>query len=144
MILAQIVSFMFLLCLSQDASEYVCEPLTIVGFMPDDDNPTGLEVTEFINSVKGSSVIEFFTALGWHIAENVGDVLSSTIWVLPIMLLLYAEVCTCARMDPMEACVCVLYFITIKSGQDGYKSTRCLERSIQVHIRAHTLTGESW
>ena len=116
MILAQIVSFMFLLCLSQDASEYVCEPLTTVDFMPDDDNPTGLEVTKFINSVKGSSAIEFFAALGWHIAENVGDILSSVIWVLPIMLLLYAEVRTCARMDPMEACVCVLYFITIKSG----------------------------
>ena len=48
MLLAQVVSLLFLLCVSTDPTGFVCAPMEEASFIPDDDNPTGLSTGAWV------------------------------------------------------------------------------------------------
>ena len=92
MLLAQVVSLLFLLCVSTDPTGFVCAPVEETSFIPDDDNPTGLSTVSLINDIQqiGNPMDALWMLLA-YIVNSISDIFWGSIWVLPTMMLIWAE-----------------------------------------------------
>ena len=68
---------MFMMCVKVDVSSFVCAPKYSVHFVPDDDNPTGLETWAFIQAlVENGFTREFFATVLDKVISTFNEIFS--------------------------------------------------------------------
>ena len=93
MILAQIITFLFVLCVNTDATSYVCAPLEEATLDTDkvpEVDPNS-EVLDLFNTFKELSIQRIIAELILYVIGSISTILYNTMWVFPMMFLIMAE-----------------------------------------------------
>ena len=102
-ILAQFLTFLFILCMFTNPNSYICIPCEEVGFEPDDDDPMGIGVWDLLNDLRESHKLHWnFPSIYYSFIARAKilidfmygqwfDVFMGSCWGLPVLMLIYWE-----------------------------------------------------